>query len=599
MKNAELVMSGVRILCLPRCASFYNFQSSFFICAMHIGVDFDNTIVCYDPLFHKVAREKNLIPAEVPVNKSDVRNYLRRIGNEDAWTEMQGYVYGARMAEAAPYPGVMDFFEACRAAGIRISIISHKSLHPFLGEQYDLHRAAIAWLGQQGFFGEAKIGLPRDRVFFELTKAAKLERIGRCGCTHFIDDLPEFLAEAAFPANVQRILFDSNNLYAGENRFLRIRAWNEARNFLCLPSKGKVNETHTETESETPHVVSYSEKLREKLLPFVRQHGIVGDFVLEPLSGGANNRVYRLRAGKNDRVLKVYFHNPGDGRDRFRAEQAFYAFIWSQGVRRTPEPFGWNANNRFGLVSFIEGRKLRPEEVNEGTVQQALEFIIEANRTKTATQTNSIPVATEACFSIGEHLACVDRRIARLQNINLQSGTDARAAAFVRNELLPAWDKVRAAMTVAARQSLHEILPQSDHCLSPSDFGFHNALLPANGQLCFFDFEYAGWDDPAKLVCDFFCQPQLSVGPQHWDGFVTRLAGALRVGASLASRARLLLPAYQIKWCCIMLNDFVRSDQTRREFALGDRATEATGEGPGGFAPHSISVELPFVTESY
>ena len=59
---------------------------------MHLGVDFDNTIVCYDALFHKVARERNLIPSDVPVNKSDVRNHLRRVGNEDAWTAMQGYV---------------------------------------------------------------------------------------------------------------------------------------------------------------------------------------------------------------------------------------------------------------------------------------------------------------------------------------------------------------------------------------------------------------------------------------------------------------------------------------------------------------------------
>ena len=109
---------------------------------MHIGVDFDNTIVCYDALFHKVARERNLIPAGVPVNKSDVRNHLRRAGNEAAWTEVQGYVYGARMSEAAPYPGVREFFRACRHAGVRVSIISHKTKHPYLGEKYDLHEAA-------------------------------------------------------------------------------------------------------------------------------------------------------------------------------------------------------------------------------------------------------------------------------------------------------------------------------------------------------------------------------------------------------------------------------------------------------------------------
>ena len=147
---------------------------------------------------------------------------------------MQGTVYGGRMCEAAPYPGVLEFFRACRDAGIHLQIISHKTRHPFLGEKYDLHAAATAWLEQQGFFDPAQIGLPRANVFFELTKQAKLDRIGQCGCTHFIDDLPEFLGEPGFPANTQRILFDPNQLYADEQRFARIVDWAEARRiFAC------------------------------------------------------------------------------------------------------------------------------------------------------------------------------------------------------------------------------------------------------------------------------------------------------------------------------------------------------------------------------
>jgi hypothetical protein len=199
---------------------------------MHIGIDFDNTIVCYDALFHRVCVEKKLIPPEVPVNKSDVRNYLRRVGNEDAWTEMQGYVYGARMAEAAPYPGVLEFFDACRRAGTPVSIISHKTRHPFLGPQYDLHQAAQNWLELQGFFAPEKIGLPRDSVFFELTKEAKLERIGSTGVSHFIDDLPEFLGAAGFPEGPRRILFDPNGIYAEEKKFTRAQSWVEIRKLL-------------------------------------------------------------------------------------------------------------------------------------------------------------------------------------------------------------------------------------------------------------------------------------------------------------------------------------------------------------------------------
>lgn len=198
---------------------------------MRIGVDFDNTIVCYDALFHRVCLERGLIPAGLPVNKTGVRDHLRRIGREDDWTEMQGYVYGARMNEADAFPGVLDFFRACRDARIETRIISHKTRHPYRGEKHDLHQAALGWLEQNGFFDPARIGLPRECAFFELTKQDKLARIGEEQCTHFIDDLPEFLAEAAFPAGVERILFDPNGLYPGA-MFKRLKSWPEARELL-------------------------------------------------------------------------------------------------------------------------------------------------------------------------------------------------------------------------------------------------------------------------------------------------------------------------------------------------------------------------------
>src|SRR5260221_9194382 len=98
---------------------------------MLVGLDFDNTIVCYDRLFHKLARERGLIPESVPANKGAVRDYLRSIDRENDWTEMQGIGYGPRIAEAEPFPGVHDFLNACKTPGVRVAIISHKTKHPY------------------------------------------------------------------------------------------------------------------------------------------------------------------------------------------------------------------------------------------------------------------------------------------------------------------------------------------------------------------------------------------------------------------------------------------------------------------------------------
>src|SRR5881392_3621645 len=73
---------------------------------MLVGLDFDNTIVCYDRLFHRLATERGLLPHGVAENKGAVRDYLRSIGREDDWTEMQGVGYGPRISDAEPFPGV-------------------------------------------------------------------------------------------------------------------------------------------------------------------------------------------------------------------------------------------------------------------------------------------------------------------------------------------------------------------------------------------------------------------------------------------------------------------------------------------------------------
>lgn len=526
---------------------------------MHIGIDFDNTIVCYDSLFHRVCRERNLIPADLPVSKSEVRNYLRRIGREDDWTEIQGYVYGARMSEADPFPGVHEFFRACRRAGVSMSIISHKTRQPYRGKAYDLHGAARDWLELQGFFDPDRIGLDREDVHFELTKEAKLERIASCGCSHFVDDLPEFLYETGFPRGVERLLFDPNDHYRADAGLMRFKSWPE---LLAMLNTGGLRAPAT---AEFPC----------ELEGFARRQGMTEDFTWERLPGGANNRVYRLRDAERDRVLKWYFQNPQDPRDRFGNERGFYELLWEHGIRRTPEPIGWDPAHRLGLFTFVSDRKLKPFEIDADRVKEALDFVCELNTLRGDSQARGLGPGSEACFTFTEHLVCVDRRITRLSGLGPRDDLDLKAVQFVNEGILPLWREMRTRLVEKAERAGMNVgtaLTEPQRCLSPSDFGFHNALLADNGQLRFFDFEYAGWDDPAKLICDFFCQPEIPV-PGTLHGMVVKhLAEALRLEAPAEMRAWLLWPSYRIKWCCIMLNEFIRTDQKRRQFAGGEPA---------------------------
>jgi len=194
---------------------------------MILGVDFDNTIVSYDQLFHRLAVERGLVPAALPAEKGIVRDYLRKQGREDDWTELQGYAYGSRIADAVPFPGVCGFFRRCHALGVPVCIISHKTRLPVRGPQVDLHQAARGWLAAQQFHDADGGGLPASRVFFEETKLAKLQRIVQQGCTHFMDDLPEFLREPGFPDGVERVLFDPWDRTIDDWPFQRVSGWEQ------------------------------------------------------------------------------------------------------------------------------------------------------------------------------------------------------------------------------------------------------------------------------------------------------------------------------------------------------------------------------------
>jgi hypothetical protein len=288
---------------------------------------------------------------------------------------------------------------------------------------------------------------------------------------------------------------------------------------------------------------------------------------IERLPGGGNNRVYRVDTPTGPVLLKEYFRHAGDPRDRLGAEQAFLQFAWAHGVRAIPKPLACDRGQGIAIYEFLAGRKLVPGEVTAAHVDEAAPFFAAVNRHRHDPGASRLPVASEACFSLAEHLACVDRRIDRLATIEPESDLHRQATALVAERLVPAWQRVRAAVA-ASGLPLDAPLAAADRVISPSDFGFHNCIA-TDSSLKFIDFEYAGWDDPAKTVCDFFCQPAVPVPREHFERFLAAAAATSLDAAALRERVSLLFPVYELKWCCIMMNEFLPVGDERRAFAHG------------------------------
>lgn len=175
---------------------------------MIIGVDFDNTLVCYDDVFLRLAREAGLEGLADDARQKEVREAARRSpGGDLAWQRLQGQAYGSRIQDAQPFPGALEFLRHCQTAGVPTWVISHKTRFAGIDPSHtDLRAAALAWLEHHGFFA-IDTGLDAGRLVFGATRQEKIAHIQGFGCTHFIDDLEETFREADFPAGVRRILF--------------------------------------------------------------------------------------------------------------------------------------------------------------------------------------------------------------------------------------------------------------------------------------------------------------------------------------------------------------------------------------------------------
>ena len=297
--------------------------------------------------------------------------------------------------------------------------------------------------------------------------------------------------------------------------------------------------------------------------------------------GGGNNRLYRvLCAGGACYALKDYFRPEGPLLGRLRGEFGGLEFLWERGLRKTPRPVSADLEAGYALYSWVEGARPKPESLGVAEVDAGLDFLEELRGLCLAAAGAELPRAAEACFSLCELRENLAQRMARLEGfVERYAAEDAvyvELGAFLKEDFRPhlerffTWAEGRYAELGRAPDAL---LGSEELTLSPSDFGFHNALRVEGGPLVWLDFEYFGWDDPAKAAVDFLHHPHPAMAlsrelKTHWfRGFVARFSDP----PDLSARIEAAYPLFGLKWIMILLNEFVPKLMQRRAFAEQDR----------------------------
>lgn len=289
---------------------------------------------------------------------------------------------------------------------------------------------------------------------------------------------------------------------------------------------------------------------------------------LERIVGGRNSRVYRARDVEGTRyAVKLYVRRPGR-RDALAAEYTALSFLRANGIAAVPRPIAWDAEAGWGAYEYVEGAVVLGSDVSEEDIASAVNFLAALRSLGSAAGARDLAPAAEACFAVRPILEGIEERLARLRTA--AAAEPGPLVGFLAEAFSPALARVvRGTERRLARsgRAADSVLPERLRTLSPSDFGFHNALRRADGSLAFVDFEYFGWDDPAKMIADFLLHPGMDLAEPLRAAFAKRVAAAFHDDDDLGERVETVYPLFGLKWCLILLNEFLGADLRRRRFA--------------------------------
>ncbi len=515
---------------------------------MVIGIDFDNTIASYDELMHRLAVDWGWIPATLPRNKRLVRDALRSLPDgELKWRRLQTHCYGPGMCDARPMEGIKEFLAACKGRGIPVRVVSHKSEFANFGDPtVNLRAAALEWMSQQSFFDAEHVGIGRDQVYFEETREDKIARIRSLGITHFIDDLEETFLERSFPPQVAKILFAPQPVHNGRGEWRSFASWPDIQLHLL--------------GEQAP---------REDLEALAALLGRPVD-AAERVGAGRNSRVYRVRCGGAEYAAKFYFKPTADGRDRLQVEFSALQFLWRRGVRRVAQPLRADAGRQVALYQFIDGEAVEASKATAADIDRLVEFIGQLKAIDADSEARSLVAAAEASFTIAGVVENVRQRLERLQSLKAEGAAYDALGHFLRDEFSPALQTL-AQRAMSGRSGE---LAWQYRTLSPSDLGFHNTLRGGDGRLVFLDFEYFGWDDPAKTLSDALLHPLMRLSSERKRQLASGFTAVFGGDPGWRQRVDRLYPLFALKWCMIMLNEF-RPEQIERRRYVDRDAEEA------------------------
>ncbi|MDB2709246.1 nucleotidase [Candidatus Pelagibacter bacterium] len=292
---------------------------------MIIGIDLDNTIINYENSFIRQALKKKLITKNLKINNKDQLKKKIRDKSKTEWTKLQGEIYGKYINDAKIEKKFLELLKILKENNCDVFIISHKTKHPILGKKINLRQKSLKFINKNITFDL----IPKKSIYFEDTIEKKIQRIHKCSCDYFIDDLAKIFKHTNFPKYVKKILY---NPKSHNSKSLN---WTQ----ICSFFKNEL-------------------KKNKKII-------------------GKNNKSFILN---EEKVFVKQFYNYKNDYDRYERELKFLNFLSKKNINSVPKVLDFNNTKKKIKYSLISGNIIRKKDSNNiKFIKQSFQFIKKIN----------------------------------------------------------------------------------------------------------------------------------------------------------------------------------------------------------------------------
>ena len=267
---------------------------------------------------------------------------------------------------------------------------------------------------------------------------------------------------------------------------------------------------------------------------------------VKPIQAGLNSSAYKIEERDKIVFLKTY----NDSRDSRRREREvfFLKAAKDAGIKAIPSLIKSSAALNYCALSWIDGKRI--EEANTEDWYSQIYFLRQIQSIFDHKLNDSILLAADAVFTLREHHNLATRRLYK----SIES--------IMGGEIEPACPVIKSIRleTIKLQKEIESMIKPSSNLnrnnsviISPSDIGFHNSLKTEKSCI-FFDFEYAGIDDPYKLLSDWCIHPDWHPPLDLIPVFLKNIFQGYSNIIFDQHKAQAMLKIYQIKWASIILN---------------------------------------------